>query len=247
MDNVSVCMATYNGEKYIHQQVVSIIKQLSDDDELIVSDDGSTDRTLEILNEFNDRRIKIFFNKNKKGPVGNFENAIRNANRRLIFLADQDDIWLDNKIEIMTTYLQQYDVVNCDCKVVDSDLNVICPSYFSYIKSGAGFIKNLKTNTYMGNCMAFKREILDVALPFPDNIPNHDLWIGVVADLFFKPYFLQSILGLHRRHDHNASNTFDIKLKINFWQKVNKRLIVFYYLPRLFIRQAIAKRKKAVS
>ncbi|MBB6127048.1 glycosyltransferase family 2 protein [Mucilaginibacter lappiensis] len=244
MQNVSVCMATYNGERYILQQVESILNQLDADDELIVSDDGSTDRTLDILNEFTDKRIKIFSNKNQKGPVGNFENAIRNSNGQYIFLADQDDVWFDTKIKVMVSYLQRYDVVNCDCKVVDDSLNVICPSYFQYISSGVGFIKNLKTNTYMGNCMAFKRNTLDVVLPFPKNIPNHDLWIGAVADLFYKPYFIPEVLGLHRRHDHNASNTFDIKLKTSFWQKINKRLILFSHLPRLFGRYIYNKTKR---
>lgn len=239
-------MATYNGEKYIHQQVVSIIEQLGNDDELIVSDDGSTDRTLKILNEFDDKRIKIIFNKNKKGPIGNFENAIRTSNGQYIFLADQDDVWFDNKIEVMVACLQQYDVVNCDCQVVDNALNVICPSYFNYINSGLGFIKNLRTNTYMGNCMAFKRNVLEIALPFPDNIPNHDLWLGVAADLFYKPYFLPEILGLHRRHENNASNTFDIKFKTSFWKKINKRLILFYHLPKLFIRYLIHTKKEVV-
>lgn len=241
MSRVSVCMATYNGEKYIKQQIESILNQLSANDEVLVSDDGSNDNTIALLKAYNDKRIKIFFNTSKKGPNGNFENALRQASGDYIFLADQDDVWYDNKIKVMVDYLQLYDVVNCDCMVVNDTLNVICPSYFQYINSGSGFIKNLKRNTYMGNSMAFKRSILNIALPFPHNIPNHDLWLGVVADLFYKPYFIPQILGLHRRHDNNASNTFDIKLKTSFWQKVNKRLILFYNLPQLFIRRIITK------
>jgi len=233
----SVCMATFNGEKYIYEQVKSVLDQLSAEDELIVSDDGSRDGTIQIIQSFSDKRIKIFYNENKKGPVGNFENAIRNAKGEYIFLADQDDIWFDHKIKVMLSYLQQYDVVNCDCSVVNENLEVICHSYFKYINSGPGFIKNLKTNTYMGNCMGFKRGIIKVALPFPSNIPNHDLWIGIAADLFYKSYFIPEILGLHRRHGNNASNTFDVKIKTTFWQKINKRLIIFSHLPQLFVRK----------
>ena len=232
-------MATYNGEKYIYEQTKSILDQLKSLDELIVSDDGSTDNTLNVLNSFGDERIKIFHNDGKQGPVGNFQNAIEKAKGDYIFLADQDDIWHDNKITVMISYLQEYDVVNCDVKIVDNDLVTLKESFFQHAKSGKGFIKNLRRNTYMGNSMAFKKEILPVILPFPHNIPNHDLWIGVAADLFYKPYFINQVLGLHRRHDSNASNTFDLKIPTSFWQKVNKRILVFRNLPKLFLQRYI--------
>jgi glycosyltransferase involved in cell wall biosynthesis len=237
MRTISVCMATYNGEKYIHEQVNSIISQLGPDDELIVSDDGSKDNTINILKSFNDIRIKIFYNQGNNGPVGNFQNAIKNAKGDYIFMADQDDIWFDNKIEVMTSYLEKYDVVNCDVRIVNDSLESLKESYFKYAGSGPGFIKNFKRNTYMGNSMAFKKELLPIVLPFPANIPNHDLWIGVAADLFFKPYFIPQVLGLHRRHGSNASNTFDITTPTSFWQKVNKRILVIRNLPSLFARR----------
>ena len=246
MKRVSVCMATYNGGKYIHQQIKSILVQLDVNDELVISDDGSSDNTLVIINSFNDDRIKVVANKNKKGPVGNFENAILNSRGNYIFLADQDDIWYENKIKVMVDYLQKYDVVTCDCKVVNDELEELSPSYFAYINSGPGFIKNLKRNTYMGNCMAFKREIVNSILPFPPNIPNHDLWIGAVADLFYKPYFIPQILGLHRRHNSNASNTFDVKMKTSVFKKINKRLILFANLPSLFIKMYKIKKTNQV-
>jgi glycosyltransferase involved in cell wall biosynthesis len=233
-------MATYNGEKYIYEQTKSILDQLKLSDELIISDDGSTDNTLGILKSFGDERIKIFYNEGNKGPVGNFQNAIEKAKGDYIFLADQDDIWYKNKIAVMVSYLKTYDVVNCDVKIVDNDLVTLKESFFQHAKSGKGFLKNLKRNTYMGNSMAFKKELLPVILPFPDNIPNHDLWIGVAADLFYKPYFINQTLGLHRRHESNASNTFDLKIPTSFWEKVNKRILVFRNLPKLFFRKYIA-------
>jgi len=235
-------MATYNGEKYIYEQTKSILDQLFAADELIVSDDGSTDRTIEVLKSFNDSRIKIFKNTGNKGPVGNFQNGLSQVKGDYIFLADQDDIWFSNKIEVMSSYLSDYDVVACDCEIVDDDLHTLKNSYYKHANSGAGFIKNFKRNTYMGNSMAFKKELLPVILPFPPNIPNHDLWIGVAADLFYKPYFIPQVLGLHRRHSSNASNTFDIKIKTSFWQKVNKRILVIRNLPGLFKRKLIHNR-----
>jgi len=241
MPVISVCMATYNGEKYIYEQTRSILDQLAAGDELIVSDDGSTDNTISVLESFKDNRIKIFRNKGNKGPVGNFQNALENTKGDYIFLADQDDVWFDNKIAVMVSYLDKYDVVNCDCKIVDNNLSTLKESFFEHHHSGSGFIKNFKRNTYMGNSMAFKKALLPLILPFPANIPNHDLWIGVVADLFYKPYFIPQILGLHRRHDSNASNTFDIKIKTSFWQKVNKRVLVLRNLPGLFYRKITSR------
>ena len=242
MEFVSVCMATYNGEKYIYQQTKSILDQLCEHDELIVSDDGSNDNTIQILESFKDNRIKIYYNTGDKGPNMNFENALKKVNGSFIFLADQDDIWFDTKIKTMVSYLKHYDLVVCDCSIVDDDLNIITASYFKHANSGAGFFKNFGRNTYMGNCMAFKRELLTLILPLPTKIPNHDLWIGVVADLFYKPYFIQQILGMHRRHNSNASNTFDIKVKTSFWQKINKRLLVGRALPRLLFNKIVLQR-----
>lgn len=83
-------MATYNGEKYVRQQLMSILVQLSPVDEVIVSDDGSTDRTIEIITQLADERVKLKRNQGHPGPVGNFEHAIRQAKNGLILLADQD-------------------------------------------------------------------------------------------------------------------------------------------------------------
>ena len=88
---ISVCMATYNGEKYLREQVGSILTQLGENDELVVSDDGSTDSTIDILKSYNDPRIKIFINTGRHGVNSNFENALRHADGDYIFLSDQDD------------------------------------------------------------------------------------------------------------------------------------------------------------
>ena len=96
---ISVCIATYNGAEYLREQVESILSQLEEEDEIVVSDDSSTDTTIEILQSFGDRRIKIFKNP-AKGFVRNFENALRQAQGDFIFLSDQDDVWLPNKVAV---------------------------------------------------------------------------------------------------------------------------------------------------
>src|SRR5665647_351760 len=103
---ISVCLTTYNGEKYILEQIQSILCQIGYDDEVIISDDGSTDHTLKILNKQEDHRIIIHHNSNSKGIISNIENALTHAKGDIIFLADQDDVWLPNKVKICSEVLK---------------------------------------------------------------------------------------------------------------------------------------------
>ncbi|EXY58193.1 glycosyltransferase, partial [Bacteroides fragilis] len=97
---ISVCIATYNGEKFIVEQLKTILSQLTDFDEIIISDDHSSDCTLSLIRSFRDPRIKIYLNENDKGYTSNFENALKKATGEIIFIADQDDIWKKDKVDI---------------------------------------------------------------------------------------------------------------------------------------------------
>ena len=162
-------MACFNGEKYISSQISSILNQLSQDDELIVSDDSSTDNTIAVVKTFNDKRIKIIANQKSKGYTGNFENAIIYASGDIIFLSDQDDIWVDDKVQTMLSVLKYSDLVVCDAQFVDKDLNPFNETYFSLRGGKKGFLNNIYKSRYLGGCMAFKRKILSKVLPFPNN------------------------------------------------------------------------------
>lgn len=205
MDRISVCIATYNGHKYIYDQLLSILPQLSADDEVIISDDSSTDDTLHIIGSINDPRIKIFANQTFRNPIYNFENALKQANNNVIFFSDQDDIWLPNKVEIMMKELKDHDLVLSNCYIGDSDLKIVKDSYFEWRNSKKGLIKNIWRNSYLGCCMCFDRKILVKALPFPPNIPMHDMWIGLVTEVYFKPKFIEDRLMIYRRHAGNAT------------------------------------------
>ena len=138
----SICLATYNGEKYIQELLNSILCQIDINDEIIVSDDYSTDNTLTIIRSFNDFRIKIFMNQGKRGVVNNFGNALKYASGDYIFLCDQDDVWFSNKKNICISYLDDADLIVTDCSVTDKDLNIIYPSLFEIGNPGSGFWKN---------------------------------------------------------------------------------------------------------
>lgn len=240
---ISVCLATYNGERYIKDQIASILKQLGEADEIIISDDNSTDNTISIIKGFNDPRIKIFIN-NKKNVnhkfemvTNNFQNALINCSGDLIFLADQDDIWLNGKVESVSGMLNKFSLVLTDCKIVDENLKVLNDSYFSLNSSKKGINANLKKNAYLGCCMAFRKEILDIALPFP-NVP-HDIWIGLIAEYFSDDVcFLNEPFLLYRRHGGNLSPSgekstnglyFKISYRLNIVVKLIKRIIKAKY------------------
>ncbi|HCR53127.1 MAG TPA: alpha-L-Rha alpha-1,3-L-rhamnosyltransferase [Cytophagales bacterium] len=230
---ISVCMAVKDGELFIKEQISSILTQLGVNDELIVSDDHSSDSTLEIINSFQDKRIKIFCNPGS-GILNNFENALRHSSGEKIFLSDQDDVWHKDKVGKMGALLDHYDVIVCDCTIVDHQLNPQHESFFKINKSSKGMLKNIFKNSYMGCCMAFNRSILEKILPFPDKIPMHDLWIGLNAELYFSVFFLPEKLVFYRRHSNNASSdpkksSQSLKIKMSGRLHLIKNLLVKSY------------------
>lgn len=227
MQKISVCLAVYNGAKYIKLQLESILSQLKATDEVIVSDDGSTDDTLSIVRTFNDLRIRILVGNNYKNPIYNFENAIKHASGDIIFLADQDDFWLPEKVSEMLKALKTADIVVSNCYMGDENLQIIKSSYFEWRNSKKGLIKNLYRNSYLGCCIAFKRNMLSKILPFPAKIPMHDMWIGLIAELYYKPIFLDKPLMIYRRHSNNVTSlTENFKSTASVAKQISDR----YYL-----------------
>lgn len=203
---VSIAMATYNGEKYIEEQIKSILKNLNEDDEIIISDDGSTDKTLDIIKDIGDKRIKIIEGPHN-GIKKNFENAIKNTKGKYIFLSDQDDIWNENKVKdvIKSFKKEKATLVIHDAYVINEKKEIIEDSFFKYRNSKKGIIKNIYKNTYIGCCMAFKKDILKKIIPIPNDIEMHDQWIGIVNDKYGKSFFLREKLIMYRRHENNVS------------------------------------------
>lgn len=223
---VSVCMATYNGAEYIRQQLSSITAQLGADDEVIVSDDGSTDSTLAVIRSMGDGRVKTIEGPRRHSPVWNFENALRHAKGDYIFLADQDDVWKPGKVSTMMEWLRRYDCVVSDAEMADRGLNIIRKSYYGMHGTKPGRMYNLLVkNGYMGCCMAFTRRVLDASLPFPKDTPMHDLWIGNVAAFRFSLKFIGDSLVTYRCHGGNASFTATGKSGYSTLRKLFIRLI----------------------
>lgn len=204
----SVCIATYNGEKYIREQIASILPQLQAGDEIIISDDHSTDQTLEIIKSFKDNRLKIVFNETEKGYTNNFENAIKHASGDFIYLSDQDDVWLPNKVAVYSQEFQNYDFLASNAKIVGENLeSTDNQTYFDLRGTSSGFLSDLIKAKSLGCCMAFNRKVLTKILPFPKNkdLCPHDLWILLMSEFYFKSKIIKEPLILYRRHEETAS------------------------------------------
>lgn len=210
MKRISVAMISYQGAKYIEEQLDSILEQLGAEDEVVISDDGSTDGTREILQAYQarDTRIRLLEGP-KAGVKANVENVLRACEGAYIFLADQDDIWMPKKVErVMATFEEkQAGLVIHDAIVTDGACKeVVLESFYSLKGSGSGTLKNIWRNTYIGCCMAFKRDLLKEILPIPSYIEMHDQWIGVINDMLgLGTCFIPDKLLKYRRHGNNAS------------------------------------------
>lgn len=187
---VSIVMATYNGGKYLRQQLDSILQQTYRHFELIVVDDASTDNTLSILDEYAalDDRIHVFPAVKNLGLVANFERGLGLAKGDFIALSDQDDIFRKDKIELLRAALKDHpdrDLVLSDLSLIDEDDVEFATSMWRYQKlnpqHGRPFNRLLYLNFATGCSMMFRRRLLKIALPFPPACLVHDWWLAVVS------------------------------------------------------------------
>jgi glycosyltransferase involved in cell wall biosynthesis len=228
---ISVCLTTYNGSKYIKEQIESILVQINFNDELIISDDSSTDDTVDIIKSINDHRIRLYEKMTFKHYTPNFEFAISKAKGDFIFLSDQDDIWLPNKVEVMIRNLHFYDLVVSDCYVVDKNLRIINESFYNGNLKRNGFIRNLIHNHFLGCTIAFKKKLTNFILPFPKKILSHESWIGLNAEFYCTTKFIEDKLILYRRHENNHSNTLKgstltLKQKLSYRYHIVKNILL---------------------
>jgi glycosyltransferase involved in cell wall biosynthesis len=214
-------MPTRNGGKFIHEQLESILTQIGPRDEVIISDDSSTDDTVTKIATFHDERIILLEGNRFFSPVFNIENALKRASGDIIILSDQDDVWVSNRMEVIKRELSLTRsiprLIVLDGVIVDEHDTIIRDSIFAHLRSGKGLAKNIYDNTYMGCCMAFSRSLLDIALPFPKRIPMHDVWLGLLAECFGEVLFVKANTLRYRKHSASVTTLhrqWDIKKQV---------------------------------
>ncbi len=226
---ISVAMAAYKGEKYISEQVASILNQLGEGDELIISDDCPYTQTYEFLRELIEGDGRIVYTAGPgKGVIKNFEHAISLARGEYIFLSDQDDVWCGNKVErVMNAFSDGAMLVLHNAAITDGMLHPVGVSSFEINHTEVGTVKNIIKNSYQGCCMAFCSELKKFILPFPEKLPMHDQWIGLTAEKHGKVTLIDEPLILYRRHGENVSGNGS-----GFLTKLNWRVQIISALLR---------------
>lgn len=219
-EKIDVLLATYNGEKYLKEQIDSILEQTYKNIRLIISDDCSKDRTPEILKEYqqNDDRIELHIQKSNLGVVKNIEFLLKQAKSPYYMLADQDDYWLPEKVEKSLEKLKKenVDLVFGDLEVVDKNLKTMYSSFNDYMlltRKINKYIDSYKVN-YLYNCVTgctvlAKKETIEKILPLPTNSKRliHDHWIGLMVALNGKLAYMPEKYIKYRQHGNNEVGT----------------------------------------
>jgi len=217
---LSVAMCTYNGERFVIEQLRSILEQSKKVNEIIISDDGSSDATLDLVRHvFADFAGKVpelkILTGERLGIVHNFSRAVSACTGDIIFLCDQDDVWLPNKVEvIISVFESQPDalLVCSDARLVDAELHDLGKSQFQMVRMSDGLRRSLEgengfemllcRNVVTGATVAFRRKLLDLALPFLDEW-LHDGWLAIMAAAQGGLRVINTPLVLYRQHGGN--------------------------------------------
>jgi glycosyltransferase involved in cell wall biosynthesis len=234
---ISVCIATYNGEKYIKLQIDSILSQLEYEDEIIVVDDASTDNTVNIIKSINDFRIKVFINTINLGFVKTFEKSINLSNGEVIFFSDQDDYWLDNRVNIMYSALKENNKYLVVSQYITSQVqgklqneNSIIPNLRKYYTLRSIFFGG---SLYFGSTMCIDRRLLKFILPFRCYVKAHDLHIAIISILLNKVLIIDDSLTIRTITGVNLSNPNrsilrKIKSRLNYFTSLIFHLPIRY-------------------
>lgn len=219
-ETVDVLLATYNGEKYIREQIESILNQTYQNIRLIISDDCSKDNTPEILREYEkkDNRIELYIQEKNLGVVKNIEFLLSKVKNNYYMLSDQDDVWLSEKIEksLETLTNKDADLVFGDLEVVDQDLKTIYPSFgdFMLLNNKINKYINSPKLNYIYNCVTgctvlAKKGTIQKIVPLPGKSKYliHDHWIGLMASIYGKVAYMPEKYIKYRQHGNNQVGT----------------------------------------
>ena len=233
---VSIVLATYNGERFLVEQLNSILAQSYKNIEIIAVDDLSTDNTVSILEDYANRydNFNVYVNESNLGYQRNFEKGFSLANGYYIAPSDQDDIWLPNKIEILVNNISSHSIAFCNSAFINSageQLGETMTDTKTLMDFNSPLMYIIGASA-PGHAMLIKKEIVFDAMPFP-TLLSHDNWLGFVATFKNSLKYVDEVLVLYRRHDTNIfgsltkKNTIKDNSDIRI-QKAQQRLKLLY-------------------
>ena len=235
MERVDILVATCNGEKYVKEQIDSILNQTYENIRVIVSDDRSDDSTPKILKEIakTDKRVILNLQKERLGVINNFEFLLKQVKSNFYMFSDQDDFWLPNKVEKMMEKQKQEDadLVFGDLEVVNEKLETMYPSYGDYMLLNRKIKKciNSYEYNYLYNCVTGctilgKTSMLDKILPLPNTSKYvlHDHWIGIITGIYGKVAYVEETYIKYRQHGNNQVGTDKISHKFKKFSDVRE-------------------------
>ena len=237
---IDILMATYNGEKYLVEQLDSIINQTYRNWNLLIRDDNSTDKTLEIIQNYHkkDKRIKILKdNKGNLGIVRNFEELLKSSESEFIMFSDQDDIWVENKLDMYLKMIEKIKnkgfMIHSDAILFDKNKSNILKDTFISKKAINKGLDNVFFNYFVqGATILISKEIKNFILPFPKEVYLHDRYIHLISELFFERIFVNKALIYYRQHGDNqigAKNTVRELLSKRYFDERDRQLIKVIY------------------
>lgn len=204
---ISIAMCTYNGERFLEQQLQSIVDQHYRNLEIIIVDDRSSDGTLAILQRFQeqDSRIRVLQNPHNLGFIRNFERALGECRGEYIALADQDDVWLPEKIETLLSEIGDNLLIYSRVKLIDSNGEQIAGTFPRVRRiEGECPLSFIFENCVTGHACLLKRDLLERALPIPEGVFAHDHWLAIIAAGSGQLKASQKLLSLYRSHGSNT-------------------------------------------
>lgn len=230
---VSIAIATYNGEKYLDEQLKSIFEQTHVNIEVIACDDCSTDGTIQILERYcRYTNFKYFLNNKNLGYVKNFQKVISMCSGDFIALCDQDDIWMPTKIEELLENIGDNLCIHSDAFLINNDSEIISESYSQYSSklTMPESMYDLAFNGCVTGCTAlFSRELLNDLLPFPQNLDVHDRWIGALAFSKGRLKYIDKSLIKYRQHENNNIGAANVNLNLSKmilnWFSKNRKIL----------------------
>ena len=237
---IDILMATYNGQKYLVEQLDSIINQTYHNWNLLIRDDNSTDKTLEIIQNYHkkDKRIKILKdNKGNLGIVRNFEELLKSSESEFIMFSDQDDIWVENKLDMYLKMIEKIKnkgfMIHSDAILFDKNKSNILKDTFISKKAINRGLENVFFNYFVqGATILISKEIKNFILPFPKEVYLHDRYIHLISELFFERIFVNKALIYYRQHGDNqigAKNTIRELLLKRYFDERDRQLIKIIY------------------